>query len=110
MVRVVEVHDSPNLQTVSRRMRPLCDVLDWAYASDDLIQKLNEVLNVRELEGGEPATVVALDLVVDDNQKADKQVCCNQAAKTDESFLADADPWRVADAKEDGLAEVSIGE
>jgi hypothetical protein len=73
-----------------------------------VVQKLKEVLNVRELEGGEPAAVVALDLVFDDHQEANEQVCCSKAAKTDESLLADADPWRVADTKEDGLAEVSV--
>ena len=80
----------------------------WTYPGDDLVEKLKRVLNVRELEDGEPTTVVARDLVVDDHEEADEQVCYSQASKAGESLLADAGPWGVAEAKEDGLEEVSV--
>jgi hypothetical protein len=68
----------------------------WTYPGDDLVEELKKVLNVRELEDGEPTTVVARDLVVDDHEEADEQVCRSQGSKAGESLLADAGPWGVA--------------
>ncbi len=73
-----------------------------------MTQKLKEVLDVGELEGREPAAVEARELVIDDHEEGDEQVCCSQGSKTDESLLADAGPLRMAEAKEDGLADVSF--
>lgn len=78
------------------------------YGCNDMVQKLKEVRNVRELEDGNQATPVAFELVLDDCKEAGEEVGCSQAAKTNESLLADTDPWRVADAKEDGLADVNV--
>jgi hypothetical protein len=52
--------------------------------------------------------LVALDLVVDDHAKADGHVGGGETSKGDQGLLADADPWRVADAKEDWLGDVRI--
>jgi hypothetical protein len=40
-----------------------------------LVQKLKEVLHIGELEDNKPTTVEASDLVVDDQEEADEQVC-----------------------------------
>jgi hypothetical protein len=79
-----------------------------AYKGDDMVQNLDEVLKVGELEDGQPSMVVMLDLIIDDHDEAGDQVGCNQTSQTDESLLANAEPWRMADAKEDGLRPMSI--
>jgi len=78
------------------------------YGCDGMVEKLDEARNVRELEDGDQASLVALELVLHERQEADQEVCCSQASKTNESLLANANPWRVADTKEDGLADVRI--
>jgi len=75
-----------------------------------MVKKLEEGRDIGKLEEGDQARVVALDLVLDQCQESDEQVCSSQASESDESLLADANPWRVADAKEDGLVDVSVDE
>lgn len=68
-----------------------------------MIQELEEECNIGELEWGIPAALVVLDLVVNDHEEGDKQVCSDQTSETDEGLLTNANPWRVADTKKDGL-------
>lgn len=72
-----------------------------------MVQDLDEVLNIGELEDGQPAMLDVTQLVVNEEDKADEQVGCSEASQTDEGFLADASPWGMADAKEDWLEQVS---
>lgn len=52
--------------------------------------------------------LVASDLVVKDHAEADSHVGGSETSKADQGLLADEHPWRVADAKEDGLDKVRI--
>ena len=78
------------------------------YSTNPLIEGQQAVRDVGELKGSRPSVLVALDLVVDDHAKADGHVGGGETSKTDQGLLADAHPWRVADAKEDGLGDVRI--
>jgi len=80
------------------------------YGCDYMVKKLKEGCDIGKLEDGDQTRLVALDFVLDQRQEGGEQVCSSQASESDESLLADTDPWRVADAKEDGLADVSIAE
>ena len=73
-----------------------------------MVENLNTILDVGELEEGKQSIIGVFDLVVNDHGKADSKVRPSQATNTNEGFLTDRGPWRVADAKEDGLEDVSI--
>lgn len=56
---------------------------------------------------------VSLDLVVKNHEKTDEKVASSDKSKCDQGLLADHDPWRVADSKEDWLeilAEIEVDE
>jgi hypothetical protein len=74
-----------------------------------LVEKLKEVRNVGELEDSQPAMIVTLDLVVEDHEEADDKAGKSDTTQTDENLLADAHPWRMADAQEDWLVIVNYG-
>jgi hypothetical protein len=68
-----------------------------------MVEDLDQVLNIGELEDGQPSMSNVSQLVVNNHDEADDHVGGSEASQTDEGFLADAGPWRVADAKEDWL-------
>ena len=72
-----------------------------------MVEKLKEVRNVGELEDSQPAMIVTLDLVVEDHEEADDKAGKSDTTQTDENLLADAHPWRMADAQEDWLVIVN---
>ena len=51
--------------------------------------------------------LIELEIIVDDHDEADEKVGGSDTSKNDQSLLTDGDPWRVADAQEDGLSTVS---
>lgn len=73
-----------------------------------MIQGLDEVLNVGEIEDSQPSMLEVSELVVDDCDETKDHIGCGHTSQTHERFLTNARPWRVADAKEDGLASMSI--
>ena len=73
-----------------------------------MIENLNTIFDVGELEEGKLSIISVLDLVVDDHGEAGKKVDGGQTTKTNEGLLTNRGPWRVADAKKDGLGDVSI--
>ena len=76
------------------------------YGGHQLVQSQHEVGHVGEFEGSQPSVLVATDLVVDDHAEADGHIDGSESSKTDQGLLADTEPWRVADTKEDGLGDV----
>lgn len=68
-----------------------------------MVQDLDEVLDIGELEDGQPSTLEVSQLIVGDQEEADEQVGCSEASQTDEGFLADATPRGMTDAQEDWL-------
>jgi hypothetical protein len=51
--------------------------------------------------------LVVLKIVLDTHEETDEQVGGGDTSEEDQRPLADEGPWRVADAKEDGLVVVS---
>ena len=51
--------------------------------------------------------LVDLEIILEAHEEADEKVGCSDTAKENQHSLADEKPWRVADAKEDGLAIVN---
>ena len=66
-----------------------------------------QVDDVGEFEGSEPAMLIELEVVLDDHEEADEKVGGSETSEGDQSLLANGNPWRVADTKEDGLLTVS---
>lgn len=73
-----------------------------------MVENLNTILDVGELEEGKQSIIGVFDLVVNDHGKADSKVGCSQTTKTNKGFLTDGCPWRMADAKEYRLEDVSM--
>jgi hypothetical protein len=63
-----------------------------------LVEKLKKVRNVGELEDSQPTMIVTIDLVVENHEEADDEVGKCDSTQRDENLLADAYPWRMADA------------
>jgi hypothetical protein len=63
-----------------------------------LVEKLKKVRNVGELEDSQPTMIVTIDLVVENHEEADDEVGKCDATQRDENLLANAYPWRMADA------------
>jgi hypothetical protein len=74
-----------------------------------LVEKLKEVRNVGELEDSQPAMFIMINLVVEDHEEAHDKVGKGETTQSDENLLADARPWRMADAQKDWLVAVSGG-
>lgn len=68
-----------------------------------MVEKLDEVRDIGEFEERQVPVVGVLNLEVDEHDEADQQVKSDQGTQADKSLLADDGPWRVADAKKDGL-------
>ena len=62
------------------------------YEGNPLIESLDEVRDVRELKEGQKPIVITIDIVIDEDNKADERVGCCQTSKSNKSFLANADP------------------
>lgn len=77
------------------------------YECNDMVQSLHEVLNIGELEDGQPSMLDVTKLIVNEHDEADDHVGCSESSQTNEGFLADIGPWGMADAKEDRLGEMS---
>jgi hypothetical protein len=78
------------------------------YSANNLVEGQHAIGNVGEVEGSGPSALILLQLVVDDHARADDHVCGSESSKADQGFLANAEPWRVADAQKDGLELVSM--
>jgi hypothetical protein len=51
--------------------------------------------------------LVGLKVILDVHEEADEKVGCSDTSEENQNLLANEEPWRVTDAKEDGLVVVS---
>jgi hypothetical protein len=101
VMREVKVHPGPDLQkksalktTSSKRC---------TYQRYPGVENLEEVDNVGKFKDSEPAMMNDIDLIVDEHAETDEKVHSDDSTEDDQRLLANRDPWRVADAQEDGL-------
>lgn len=73
VMRIVKMHEGPS-------------------ECDDMIQDLEEVLNVGELEDGQPSMLEVSKFVFNDDAEADEHIGCSQTSQTDEALLVDGGP------------------
>ncbi len=73
------------------------------YECNPMVENLDGVLDVGKLEERKQAIVSVANLIVEEHDKAGKQVDGSQCTESNESLLANYGPWSVADAKKDGL-------
>ena len=79
------------------------------YECNPMVKSLEEVCDIGELKRSQPAMLINSQLIIKDHDEAGQHISSSDATKPDQGFLSDADPWRVAHAKKDGLIIVSIG-
>jgi len=78
------------------------------YGCDGMVEKLDEARNVRELEDGDQASLVALELVLHERQEADQEYAAVKLRRPTRAFWPMLIHGEVADTKEDGLADIRI--
>lgn len=82
VVRIVKVHESPDLRLGSAGRRR-----QWrgrkVYSTNPLVECQNAIGNVGEFKDSQPSVLAASDLVVDYHAKADSHVGGSEAPKTD---------------------------
>ena len=76
------------------------------YERKPAVDDLKQADNIGELEDGQPAMFVDLEIILKTHEEADGKVCGSYTAEEDQYFLADEEPWRVTDTKKDRLATV----
>lgn len=109
MVRIMQVHEGPSLQP-----RSVCHAMSLpgakeTYSSNPLVESQREVGNIGRFKEGRPSMLVDINVVVEDHGETDSHIDGGETSKTDQGLLANAHPWRVADAEKDGLRDVRIG-
>ena len=85
-------------------------VIDCPYKSNQRIDHLQPVRDVRKLEECQPAMVIIPDVVIEDHQETDEKIASHETAKASQVLLIQNVPWSMAYSQEDGLKSVSKDE
>lgn len=82
-------------------------VIDYPYKSNQRIDHLQRVRDVRKLEECQPAMVIIPDVVIEDHQETDEKIGSHETTETSQGLLIQNVPWSMAYSQEDGLKSVN---